>query len=73
PERCKGCQLCLENCPNQVFQLSSAFNLSGYHYVEVVAEERCSGCRRCVIICPDVAIELYQEKKKKAVPTKGEK
>ncbi len=71
PERCKGCLLCVENCPAHVFRLSTSFNQSGYHFVEPQLQQNCTGCRRCVIICPDVAIELYQEGKKKIL-TKGE-
>ncbi len=59
-ERCKGCGLCLEVCPNKVLRMSSAFNSLGSHFVEVEREEACTGCCRCAIICPDVVFELYR-------------
>ena len=60
PERCKGCGLCIEVCPNRMLRLSASFNALGTHFVEADADIACSGCRRCAIICPDVAIELYE-------------
>lgn len=59
-ERCKGCGLCLEVCPNSVLKLGAAFNKTGHHFISALAEEKCTGCKQCTMICPDVAIELYQ-------------
>ena len=60
-EFCKGCEYCLEICPQQVFELkknSSQLNSRGY-YVPIVAHpEKCSKCRMCELICPDFAIEI---------------
>jgi len=58
-ERCKGCKLCIENCPKGVFKVSKSFNKMGYHYIEVEDDTKCNGCKRCVIVCPDVAIEIF--------------
>jgi len=61
-ERCKGCRLCIEVCPANVFSVSQNFNRMGVHYVEAKGEGKniCTGCQRCVIICPDVAIEILK-------------
>lgn len=54
-ERCKGCQFCIEFCPQHVLKLSTDFNAKGYHYPVVVKSE-CIHCTGCVSICPDYAI-----------------
>ena len=68
-EQCKGCCLCVDFCPQNVLELSDAFNKTGCHFVEIVVQDRCIGCKRCILVCPDTAIELYQlegnEKSKK--------
>lgn len=58
PERCKGCKLCVEFCPEQVLQVSSHINRKGYHYPEVVAGKNsaCVHCEFCTMICPEFAI-----------------
>ena len=61
-DKCKGCKLCIDVCPNNVFSISGDFNKLGYHYAIVKNMEKCNGCKRCVIICPDVAIEIYLKK-----------
>jgi len=61
-DKCKGCKLCIEVCPNNVFSASDDFNKLGYHYAVVKNMENCNGCKKCVIICPDVAIEIYLKK-----------
>jgi 2-oxoglutarate ferredoxin oxidoreductase subunit delta len=54
-QRCKGCGLCTDCCPNHVLRLSESFNDAGYHY-PVVAGEDCVCCQACYMICPDLAI-----------------
>jgi len=61
-DKCKGCKLCIDVCPNNVLDISDDFNKLGYHYAGVKKMEKCNGCKRCVIICPDVAIEIYLKK-----------
>lgn len=58
PERCKGCELCVAFCPQQVLQASSRINAKGYHYPEVAPgkEEACIHCQFCALICPEFAI-----------------
>lgn len=58
-ERCKGCLLCIYECPEGVIDVSGRFNSKGWVYVEPTFNERCTGCRRCAIVCPDVAIRVY--------------
>ena len=55
---CKGCMLCVELCPKQVFERSDNLNMRGYFVPEVAYPDRCVGCMLCEHICPDIAIEV---------------
>ncbi|MBI4702560.1 MAG: 4Fe-4S binding protein [Deltaproteobacteria bacterium] len=57
-DRCKGCELCVRACPQQILDLSKGFNVKGYSYACVQDQPRCLGCRLCAITCPDVAIAI---------------
>jgi 2-oxoglutarate ferredoxin oxidoreductase subunit delta len=58
PDRCKGCELCVHACPQQILGMDKKINSKGYIYAEVVEQMRCIGCRLCCITCPDMAIEM---------------
>ncbi len=60
-ERCKGCEICLSACPNEVLALSNEVNSKGYHYAIKVNSE-CIGCANCAVVCPDAVITVYREK-----------
>lgn len=57
-ERCKGCILCIELCPQQVLQVSEKTNEKGYHYPEIRSdrEDACVHCEFCTMVCPEFAI-----------------
>jgi len=57
-DRCKGCGMCVQNCPQMVLELSREINLKGYFFAQPVRRSQCLGCRICAIVCPDVAIEV---------------
>jgi 2-oxoglutarate ferredoxin oxidoreductase subunit delta len=57
-ERCKGCLLCNEACPQKILSMSADINQKGYFFAYVSDPTRCIGCRICAITCPDVAIEI---------------
>ncbi|MDR0830688.1 MAG: 4Fe-4S binding protein [Prevotellaceae bacterium] len=59
-EYCKGCELCVEACPQEVLGMSPKVNSKGYHYSEMVAEENCIGCMACGYVCPDACISVYK-------------
>ena len=63
PDFCKGCMLCVEVCPREVFEESKdKVNKKGYKIAEVIQPEKCIECRKCEMICPDFAINVEEEK-----------
>ncbi|HUU03790.1 MAG TPA: 4Fe-4S binding protein [Myxococcota bacterium] len=60
-ELCKGCERCINACPQDIMGMSEKLNAKGYRYSVVSDESRCIGCRLCAISCPDVAIEVFVE------------
>lgn len=60
-EHCKGCELCIVNCPQKILKLSENVNKLGYRYVEIIDTTKCTGCGRCYLMCPDYLIEIYLE------------
>jgi 2-oxoglutarate ferredoxin oxidoreductase subunit delta len=62
-DRCKGCSLCVDACPQNVIALAAKkVNVHGYPYVEAVRQEACVGCSSCAIVCPDGCIAVYRKK-----------
>lgn len=57
-DRCKGCELCVTACPQQILGMTKQLNSKGYFYAEVAEPMRCIGCRLCCITCPDMAITM---------------
>lgn len=61
-EGCKGCGLCVENCPTNCLAMNqSDTNSYGLHYAYLAEEEKCIACANCGIICPDAAITVYKK------------
>ncbi len=60
-QKCKGCGVCVENCPTSSIQLSKLVNNKGYHYSEMV-NDSCIGCANCAVVCPDSVITVYRVK-----------
>jgi 2-oxoglutarate ferredoxin oxidoreductase subunit delta len=66
-DTCKGCELCIEACPQESIELSPGINKQGYHYA-VLVKDNCTGCTNCALVCPDAVITVYREDKKKKTP-----
>ena len=60
-ERCKGCERCIDACPQGILKMSTRLNTRGYNYAALADPWRCIGCRLCAIACPDTAIEVFVE------------
>lgn len=62
-ETCKGCELCIEACPQESLALSREINEQGYHYA-VLIKDNCTGCVNCALVCPDAVITVFRENRK---------
>jgi len=60
-EKCKGCGLCVEVCPQDIIALGKNVNAKGYFYADIINED-CTACENCVMVCPDTVITLYKAK-----------
>ncbi|MBO8137792.1 MAG: 4Fe-4S binding protein [Desulfotomaculum sp.] len=60
-ERCKGCELCIAVCPENIIILADHINAMGFHPATVVEQEKCKGCAMCARMCPDLVIEVERE------------
>ncbi|MCK5573085.1 MAG: ferredoxin family protein, partial [Bacteroidetes bacterium] len=58
-ERCKGCDICIEACPQDSLELSPGINKQGYHYA-VLVQDNCTGCTNCALVCPEAVITVYR-------------
>lgn len=67
--RCKGCELCVSVCPQDVMAMASdVLNAKGYRPALLVdPEEKCTGCAICAVVCPDVCITVFREPVKRRV------
>jgi 2-oxoglutarate ferredoxin oxidoreductase subunit delta len=63
-ETCKGCELCIDACPQESLKLSDRINKQGYHFA-VLVKDNCTGCVNCALVCPDAVITVYRQNVKK--------
>lgn len=61
-DRCKGCSVCVSNCPTDTLALASEVNSKGYNYSYMKNPENCTGCTNCATVCPDTVITVYRVK-----------
>lgn len=64
-EICKGCELCIDACPEDVLALADRINQKGYRYIIKVNDE-CTGCTNCSTMCPDSVFTVFRLKKSKS-------
>lgn len=65
-ENCKGCELCVSECPQDSLRMSKNINKNGYHYA-ILVDDTCTGCTNCALVCPEAIITVYRESKKPKV------
>ncbi len=59
--RCKGCYLCVVNCPNALIKISPELGPKGVKTVYFAGtSQKCTGCAMCAVICPECIIEVYK-------------
>jgi 2-oxoglutarate ferredoxin oxidoreductase subunit delta len=59
-DKCKGCWLCIDHCPSELFKVGHNKNDRGFKVVEMVNRQFCLGTE-CEI-CPDNALLKPDEK-----------
>jgi 2-oxoglutarate ferredoxin oxidoreductase subunit delta len=57
--RCKGCYLCVVNCPQGLIKISTEMNVKGVKPA-IFSGGKCTGCGMCAIICPDRGITVFK-------------
>ena len=60
--RCKGCYLCVVNCPHALIKISPELGPKGVKTVYFTASSggKCTGCGMCALVCPECIIEVYK-------------
>ena len=59
-DRCKGCYLCVVNCPNGLIKVSTSMNVKGVKAAYFSGSSKCTGCAMCAVICPDCGITVFK-------------
>ena len=59
-EKCKGCELCVNECKKGAIKMSkfNKTNKMGYRFARVINSKKCTACANCAIICADACIEI---------------
>ncbi|MBM4240455.1 MAG: 4Fe-4S dicluster domain-containing protein [Euryarchaeota archaeon] len=58
---CKGCNICIELCPRQVYEESKTIDSKGVLIPIPKYLEECRKCELCTLLCPDQAISVDEE------------
>lgn len=57
---CKGCGICVHNCPKQVLSFGTQRSKPGYIMPYPASPEKCIQCRICEKLCPDFCIDVQE-------------
>ena len=60
---CKGCGLCIAECPAKVLIQGTVLNRQGY-YAAVYSGSGCTGCGICFYVCPEpeaITVLIHKE------------
>lgn len=53
---CKGCYICINVCPKDVYEMSTEIGPKGFGPVLIAHPDKCIKCYECELMCPDLAI-----------------
>ena len=60
-DQCKGCELCVIECPKDVLVMSDEINQLGYPIAKYTGDG-CTGCAICFYACPEPGtITVYKK------------
>jgi NAD-dependent dihydropyrimidine dehydrogenase PreA subunit len=63
PDQCKGCELCVMECPQKVLFMSKELNIMGNPFSQYKGEG-CIGCGICFYACPEPGtITVFKKEK----------
>ena len=57
---CKGCMICVEECPTKAIGSSDTINAKGYIIPVENDMAKCNACGLCELMCPDFAIAIEE-------------
>lgn len=61
-ELCKGCEFCVDVCPEECLSMADLINSRGYRFA-MYEGDHCTGCGVCYYNCPEPgAIVVYKTK-----------
>lgn len=61
-ELCKGCEFCVDVCPEECLAMADLINSRGYRFA-LYEGDHCTGCGVCYYNCPEPgAIAVYKSK-----------
>ena len=70
-ELCKGCEYCVDTCPEECLAMADMINSRGYRFA-MYEGDRCTGCGICYYNCPEPgAIEVSKLAPKKLEVSSG--
>ena len=58
---CKGCELCVAACPQDVMAMDMEHLTSKGYHPAYLLKDGCTGCMICAIVCPESAITVFRE------------
>jgi 2-oxoglutarate ferredoxin oxidoreductase subunit delta len=64
-ELCKGCDICVQFCPKEVFDLSAEVGPRGYFVPVAARPQDCTACMLCEHLCPELAITVVADRKRR--------
>jgi len=61
-ELCKGCEFCVDVCPEECLAMADLINSRGFRFA-LYEGDRCTGCGVCYCNCPEPgAIAVYKSR-----------